>query len=59
MITPKLTVIFTGCGQVGIDEWANYHTVRTIILTDEQIKLLTPPQNMSISNVIFDKGEED
>lgn len=56
---PRLIVVFTGCGQVGIEEWANYHKTRIITLTDEQIKLLAPPQNMSISSVIFDNGEED
>lgn len=55
----KLTVIFTGCGQVGIDTFVDYHKTRIIEFTEEQKKLLTPPKNMNISNVIFELEEED
>jgi hypothetical protein len=53
----KLTVVFIGCGQCGIDEYANYYMTRVIKLTDEQKKLLTPPENMSIKEVIFEGSE--
>ena len=49
----KLIVVFTGCGQVGIYTYADYHITRTIEFTEEQKKLLTPPDNMSTSNTIF------
>jgi len=49
----KLTVVFTGCGQAGVDTYVDYHKTRIIEFTEEQKKLLTPPNNMSISNVIF------
>ena len=55
----KLTVVFTGCGQVGQDTYADYHKTRVIEFTEEQKKLLTPPNNMSISNVIFELEDED
>lgn len=55
----KLTVIFTGCGQVGQETFADYHTTRVIEFTEEQKKLLTPPPNMHISNTIFELEEGD
>lgn len=53
----KLTVVFTGCGQVGVDTYADYHKTRVIAFTEEQIKLLTPPEDMEISKVIFEQEE--
>lgn len=55
----KLTVVFTGCGQVGIDTYADYHKTRVVDFTEEQEKLLTPPNGMTISNVIFETDEKD
>lgn len=50
----KLTVVYTGCSQVGIDIWANYHKTKVIELTEEQKEQITPPEGMVISNVIFE-----
>ena len=55
----KLTVVFTGCGQVGIDTFVDYHKTKVIEFTEEQKKLLTPPKDMKISNVIFELEEGD
>ena len=55
----KLTVVFTGCGQVGQDTFADYHQTRIVKFTEEQIKLLTPPKDMHISNVIFELEDGD
>ena len=55
----KLTVVFTGCEQVGIDTYADYHKTKVIEFTEEQKKLLTPPKGMVISNVIFEVEEGD
>jgi hypothetical protein len=55
----KLTVVFTGCGQVGIDTFVDYHKTKVIEFTEEQKKLLTPPKDMKISNVIFEMEEGD
>ncbi len=55
----KLTVVFTGCEQVGIDTFVDYHKTKVIEFTEEQKKLLTPPKGMVISNVIFEVEEGD
>lgn len=55
----KLTVVFTGCEQVGIDTFVDYHETRVIEFTEEQKKLLTLPKDMKISNVIFEVEEGD
>jgi hypothetical protein len=55
----KLTVVFTGCGQAGVDTYVDYHKTRIIEFTEEQKKLLTPPNGMSISNTIFELEDED
>jgi hypothetical protein len=53
----KLTAIFRGCGQDGIDHWSNYAITRNIPLTEEQKKLLTPPNGFSFSELIFEQEE--
>ena len=50
----KMTAIFRGCRQDGIDHWSNYAITRNIPLTDEQEKLLTPPDGMGFSEVIVE-----
>jgi len=55
----KLTVVFAGCGQVGVDTYADYFKTRIINFTEEQINLLTPPKGMEICNVIFERYEEE
>lgn len=50
----KLTVVFTGCGQVGQDTFVDYHKTRAIEFTEEQEMLLEPPKGMEISSVIFE-----
>lgn len=55
----KLTVVFTGCGQVGQDTFVDYHQTRVIEFTEEQKRLLTPPKGMCISNTIFELEEGD
>lgn len=55
----KLTVVFTGCGQVGQDTYVDYHKTRVIEFTEEQKKLFEPPSNMHISNTIFELEEGD
>lgn len=55
----KLTVVFTGCRQVGIDTFVDYHKTRVVEFTEEQKKLLTSPKDMKISNIIFELEEGD
>ena len=55
----KLIVVFMACTQVGIDVYANHYQTRVVEFTDEQKKLLNPPENMEIFNVIFDENEEE
>ena len=50
----KLTIVYTGCAQVGIDTWADYHKTQVIQFTEEQKELIKPPKGMSISSVIFE-----
>ena len=54
----KLTFIYTGCGQVGIDTFADYHKTKVIKFTEEQKEQIKPPPNMSISSVIFEEESE-
>jgi diphthamide synthase subunit DPH2 len=51
----KLTVVFTGCGQVGIDTYADYHKTIVIEFTEEQKEQMKPPKGMRISGVIFEE----
>lgn len=51
----KLTAIFRGCGQSGIDHWVDYAITRNIPLTEEQIKLLTAPQSMHFAELILEQ----
>lgn len=53
-LSMKLTIIYTGCGQVGIDTWANYYKTKVIELTEEQKEQIKPPEGMVITNVIFE-----
>lgn len=55
----KLTVVFTGCTQVGQDTFVDYHKTRVISFTEEQEKLLMPPDNMHISNTFFELDDGD
>ena len=55
----KLVLTFTGCNQVGIDSFVDSYTVRVIELTDEQKKLLIPPQGMSNPSVVYAYVEEE
>jgi hypothetical protein len=54
----KLTAIFRGCGQVGMNIWQDYATTRDIPLTEEQIKLLEPPERMSFGELILEFTDE-
>ena len=51
----KLTIVDTGCAQVGMDTWADYHKTQVIQLTEEQKELIKPPKGMNISSVIFEQ----
>ena len=55
----KLTAIFIGCGQDGVDHWTNWYKTRVIKLTEEQKALLMPPDHMGLSTVIFEYDDED
>lgn len=55
----KLTVVFTGCSQVGQNTFADYHKTRTISFTEEQKQLLSPPDGMHISNTVFELEDGD
>lgn len=55
----KLTVVFTGCRQVGQDTFVDCHKTRIIEFTEEQKRLLTPPDEMYISNTIFELEDGD
>ncbi len=55
----KLTVVFTGCYQVGQDTFRDYHKTQIIEFTEKQKTLLTPPKDMEISNVIFEDWKEE
>ena len=49
----KLTIVFTGCSQVGIDTYVDHHKTKVIYFTEKQEEALVEPQGMDISNVIF------
>jgi hypothetical protein len=51
----KLTIVYTGSVQVGMDTWADYHKTQVIQLTEEQKELIKPPEGMNISSVIFEQ----
>jgi len=53
----KMTAIFIGCGQDGIDHWSNWYKTQGIPLTEEQQRLLTPPEHMGLSQVIIEEVE--
>ena len=55
----KLTAIFRGCGQDGIDHWSDYAITRNIPLTEEQEKLLTSPIDMTFSELILENERND
>ncbi len=55
----KLTIVFTGCGQVGVDTYADFHRTRVVEFTEEQKKLFKPPVDMQVSNVIFEFEDGD
>ena len=50
----KLTVVHTGCEQVGVDTYADYHKTVVIEFTEEQKAKIRPPQGMVISKTIFE-----
>lgn len=50
----KLTAIFRGCGQDGINHWSDYAVTRNIPLTEEQERMLAAPECMDD----ISKGEE-
>lgn len=51
----KLTAIFRGCYQDGINHYTDYAITRNIPLTDEQQKLLIAPENMTFSELILEE----
>jgi len=51
----KLTAIFRGCGQDGIDHWSNYAETVNIPLSAEQEKLLTPRNGLTFSELILEQ----
>jgi len=51
----KLTAIFRGCGQDGIDHWSDYAKTVNIPISEEQEKLLTPPEGMTFSELILEQ----
>jgi len=51
----KLTAIFRGCGQVGVDTWQDYAITRNIPLTEEQMKLLVAPNGMRFCELILEE----
>ena len=55
----KLTAIFRGCGQDGINHYSNYVITRNIPLTEEQQKLLIPPQAMTFSELIVEEDKHN
>lgn len=55
----KLTAIFRGCGQDGIDHWSNYATTQNIPLTEEQEALLIAPKGMGFSELILERVQEE
>lgn len=55
----KLTAIFRGCGQDGIDHWSDYAITQNIPLTEDQVKLLMPPKHMNFSELILEFSEEE
>ena len=54
----KLTAIFRGCGQDGIDHYSDYAITRNIPLSKDQEQLLTPPNNMTFSELILEPDSE-
>lgn len=54
----KLTAIFRGCHQDGIEHWSNYAITKDIPLTEEQEKLLTPLDGAEFSELILE-GEKE
>ena len=54
----KLTIVYTGCTQVGMDTWADYHKTQVIQFTEEQKELIKPSKGMDISSVIFEQESE-
>lgn len=54
----KLTIVYTGYTQVGVETWVDYHETKVIQFTEEQKELIKPPKGMLISNVIFEEEFE-
>lgn len=55
----KLTIVYTGCSQVGMETWADYNKTKVIEFTEEQKKQIKPPDGMHISNAIFELEDGD
>lgn len=55
----KLTIIYTGCTQVGYDTYADHHKTKVIQFTEEQKKQIKPPDGMHISNTVFELEDGD
>ena len=53
----KLTAIFRGCYQDGMDHWSNYVTTKNIPLTEAQNELLTAPKGMTLSEIIIEQED--
>lgn len=53
----RLTVVFTGCDQVGVDTWVDMNRTERIEFTEEQLDKLKPRKGERISNVIFEEVE--
>ena len=53
----KLTAIFRGCGQDGINHWSDYAVTRNIPLTEEQERMLTAPERMGFSELILEERQ--
>ena len=50
----KITVIFCGTEQVSQDDYFTGYQTKQIELTEEQIRLLKPPNNMNICKVFLE-----
>ena len=51
----KLTAIFRGCIQDGVNHYTDYAITRDIPLTEEQQKLLGPPRGATFSELILEE----
>ena len=55
----KLTAIFRGCGQDGVNHWSDYAITKNIPLSEEQKRLLKPPNGMTFSELILEEEATD